>query len=337
MKNTSMFYDYLTNINSLNFENKSVLIVGAGWMANQYALTLSRMNIKDVTIISKTKQNVKEICNKFGFQGLDGGYEKNLPLVKKMDLVIITTPVHLLLPIAELALRYGQTNILVEKPVSLYYGDLLNLAKKVKDQRVRVGYNRLLYPNFFLLKHLAEEEGGISSCHFTFTEWLHTINFKNNLPDAYRRFGISNSLHVISMAAELIGLPKEISAYQIGKLDWHPSGSIFVGSGITEKGIPFSYHADWESSGRWGIEIMTKENAYRLIPLEDLYVCKKNTTVWQKVSFKTAFPDVKQGIAEEITLMLDKNTEQQICLVSLEKAAKFNKLAEKIFGYNHTN
>ena len=337
MKKILTAYKYLTNINSLNFENKSVLIVGGGWMAYQYALALSRMNIKDVTIISKTKDNVKKISNEFGFRSLYGGYEKNLPLMKKMDLVIIATPVHLLLPIIELALRCGQANILVEKPASLYSEDLLVAAEKIKNQRVRVAYNRLLYANFFLLKYLTEEEGGISSCHFTFTEWLHTINFKNTLPDAYRRFGISNSLHVISMAAELIGFPKEISAYQSGKLDWHPSGSIFVGSGITEKGISFSYHADWESSGRWGIEVMTKENAYRLIPLEDLYVCKKNTTDWQKISFKTAFPDVKQGIAEEIALMLDKNMEQQISLVSLEKAAEFNKLAEKIFGYNHAN
>lgn len=329
-----MSYEYLANINSLKFGKKSVLIVGAGWMASQYAMALSHMNIKDVSIISKTKEKAIKICNEFGFQHLEEEIEKIIPNLKKVDLVILATPIHLLLPLAELFLKFGQTNILIEKPASLYPKDLLAFSKKITTQKVRVGYNRLLYPNFHLLKNLIEKEGGISSCHFTFTEWLNAINFKNNLPDAYVRFGISNSLHLISMAVELIGFPKEISAYQSGKLDWHPSGSIFVGSGITEKDIPFSYHADWESSGRWGIEVMTKENAYRLIPLEELYVCKKNTTDWQKVPFKTAFPAVKQGITEEIALMLNGDMEQKINLISIEKAAKLNKLAEKIFGYD---
>ena len=41
-------------------------------------------------------------------------------------------------------------------------------------------------------------------------------------------------------------------------LDWHSSSSQFCGSGITDKGALFSYSADWESPGRWGIEIKTE-------------------------------------------------------------------------------
>jgi len=182
------------------------------------------------------------------------------------------------------------------------------------------------------LKSLVEKDGGITSCRFNFTEWIHRIPFNMYEKDVYARWGISNSLHVISMATELIGMPKEISTYKQGRLDWHSAGSIFVGSGISEKNIPFSYQGDWGSGGRWEVEVMTKKNVYQLIPLEELYVCAVGSVKWEKVPLKIAFPDVKTGIAEEISAML--STDSPIEMISVEKAVELNKLAEKIFGYN---
>lgn len=328
-----MSYKYATNMNKDFFNDKSVLIIGAGYIANQYAQALSDMGIKNVTIISKNQETSSKICDQYGFKSLFGGYENNLPNLSKMDLVIVATPVSLLLPAAQLALENGQINILIEKPGSLYFQDLILLSKKFPDANIRIAYNRLQYPNFHLLKELSNNEGGITSCNFTFTEWLDRIDFSKYTPLELERWGIANSLHVISMAFELIGLPKIFTPYQFGKLDWHPSGSIFVGSGISEKNIPFSYHADWNSSGRWGIEIMTKENSYRLIPLEELYVCKKNSTIWKKVQFSITCPNLKQGFLEQLSLMFKKDSKHNDNLVSIEKAIEFNKIAEKIFGY----
>ncbi len=328
-----MSYSYITNLDKFFFSDKSILIIGAGYIANQYAYALSKMGINDVTIISKNKETSSKICNQYGFKPLFGGYENNLFNLPKMDLVIVATPVMTLLPAAQYALESGQTNILIEKPGSLYYKDLILLSEKFPNVNIRIAYNRLQYSNLHLLKEISENEGGITSCNFTFTEWLDRIDFTKYTPLILERWGISNSLHVISMAFELIGLPKIFTPYQFGRLDWHPSGSVFVGSGISEKNIPFSYHADWNSSGRWGIEIMTKENSYRLIPLEELYVCKKNSTIWEKVQFKVRYPDVKQGLTEQLSLMLEKDRANNENLVSLEKAIEFNKVAEKIFGY----
>ena len=78
---------------------------------------------------------------------------------------------------------------------------------------------------------------------FLHTEYRSSANFC--ILTGYSRWGISNSLHVISMAMELIGMPKDISIHQFGKLDWYPSGSVFVGNGISRNDMPFSYHADW--------------------------------------------------------------------------------------------
>ena len=330
MKNKSS-YDFLTNIPALKFEDRSVLIIGAGWMATQYASALSKLKIKNVTIISKSKNKLSDLCNEFGYQLLTGGYKNHIPRIKLVDLVIVATPIHHLLPASMLAVKHGQKNILIEKPGSLYYQDLISATKMLEKARVRIAYNRLLYPNFHKLKQLVEGEGGITSCRFTFTEWVHAIDFSKESRDVYLRWGIANSLHVIAMAFDLIGTPRVISAHHQGGFNWHPSGSVFVGKGVTDRGIPFSYHADWESAGRWGIEVMTKLNAYRLIPLEDLYVCKKDSTNWEKVPFDISFPEVKRGVAEEIIAMLDVGS--SIDLVSLEKAAALNKVAEKIFGY----
>lgn len=324
---------WLSKINSINWNKKSVLIVGSGWMAEQYSIALSKMKISDVTILSQSFDKAHNLAQKFNFTPIGGGYEKNLSKIKNVDLVIISLPIHLLLPATKHVMENGYTNILVEKPGSLYNNELLELNSKILTQKIRIAYNRLVYPNFLLLKELVKREGGILSCNFSFTEWINTINFKNNNSDVYSRWGISNSLHVISMVAELIGFPKKLSTHQSGRFNWHPSGAIFTGSGISEKNIPFSYHSNWQSAGRWGIDIFTMQSMYRLSPLEELFVCKKNSVDWKPVKFKTSFPTVKSGLAEQIMLMLDNDLEKKIPLTTLKKAAKFNKMAEQIFGY----
>jgi len=329
-----MSYNYIKNIQKKHFTEKTVLIIGAGYIAEEYAKALFLMGIKNVTIVSKSQKSSSKICISYGFKPLFGGYENTLSDLPKMDLVIVATSVLTLLPAAQYALETGQTNVLIEKPGSIYFQELSTLSSKFPKSIIRIAYNRLQYPNFHFLKDLVADEGGITSCTFTFTEWLDRIDLTKYPTQILERWGIANSLHVISMAFELIGLPKTLTSYQSGNLDWHPSGSIFTGSGISEKNIPFSYHADWNSSGRWGIEIMTNSNSYRLIPLEELYLCKKNSTLWEKVPFEIPYPNLKQGLAEQLCLMLDTDSKYHNNLVSLEKSIQFNKICEQIFGYS---
>lgn len=332
MNNFEKYYEWLTKINKLNFQDKSILLIGGGEISEQYVEALVKLKITDITILTKTGKSIKSVFkNKINI--ITGGFEKS-KYNKKHDLVIITTPIPLLLEATKFALNMGNNNILIEKPGSLFYKKLNTIANKTRNKRIRIAYNRIAYSNFYKLKSLIQKEGGISSCRFTFTEWLDRINFNKYEKEEYTCWGISNSLHVITMAMELIGMPKRISSLNHGKLKWHKTGSVFVGNGISEKNVPFSYHADWGSGGRWGIEIMTPENLYELIPLEELWVTPKYTTKKKQVKFDIAFNRVKQGLAEEIALMLSPEIEKKIPLVTLKKASQYNKLAEKIFGYS---
>jgi predicted dehydrogenase len=327
-------YHQLITINRIDFSDKSVLLVGASRMAHQFAVALKALKVANVTVLSRTEASADGFRDNYGFKPLFGGFEKQFPNLPVFDLVIIALPTHLLLPATECAVRYGHNNILIEKPASVYTEKLIQFQKIVTSQRIRIGYNRLLYPNYHRLKELIEIDGGVTSCQYNFTEWLHTIDYQKDGKEAYERWGINNTLHIISMAHEIIGMPVEMSSFRRGSLSWHPSGSTFVGAGITDKKVLFSYQADWGAAGRWGIDIITRANIYRLVPLEDLSVCKKGKTAWEKIEFEKCFPDVKQGVAEEVAVMLDRRLEELIEMTTLEKVIQYNRIAEKIFGYH---
>jgi predicted dehydrogenase len=334
MKQIEERYNWLSNINSLDFRDKSALVIGGSEISRQYILALLKFKIKDITVVTKSGDYISKICKENDIKLFTGGFENNLSNIGKKDIVIVAPTLDLTINATKLAIQNGQQNILIEKPGSLYVSEFELLEKLISTQNIRVGYNRLVYPNLHKVKTLVEKEGGITSCRFTFTERISSIDFKKKSQEIYHKWGISNSLHVITMAFELIGMPKEIFPRQYGQLEWHPTGSIFVGAGISERNIPFSYHADWGSGGRWGIEVNTANNSYQLIPLEEIFVCPKDTGSWKKIDFKKSFSEIKQGISEEIAVMLSVDKKYQDLLPDLKKASRYNKLAENIFGYN---
>ena len=98
LKKINQKYDKLKRIQSFSSENKSVLIIGGGYMGKEYARALQKLGIIDVTIITKSKKQSSDFSEKFDFTILDGGFEKHLPTIEKKDLVIISTPTELLIP-----------------------------------------------------------------------------------------------------------------------------------------------------------------------------------------------------------------------------------------------
>jgi predicted dehydrogenase len=329
MKNSLKSYYWLSNINSQNFSKKSVVLIGAGGISSHYAQALTKLKIKDVSIISRSNSS-KNLSKQFGFKSFTGGYEKNLSTLNHKDLVIIAIDVSELTKCAETVIKTGCKNILIEKPGSLFSSNLQKLEKKISNQNIRIAYNRTVYPNIHKLKELITEDGGITSCKFSITERVHS--FSPILNDTFKFWGLSNSLHVLSIVKELIGYPKILNPIVTGKFPWHPSGSVFVGSGMSENDIPFSYHGDWNSSGGWAVEIMTSKYTYKLNPLEKLFRIKKSNSKIEEIPFKMAFKTIKQGIAEELAIMLSgKNL--PVDLIDLKQGSKLINFGQKIFGY----
>ena len=85
-----------------------------------------------------------------------------------------------------------------------------------------------------------------------------------------------------------------------GNLSWH-SKSSFTGAGITEKGVLFSYLSDWESDGRWGVELLTLKRRIYLKPLENIGVQLKGTIPVVEYSFDDSFDKkFKPGLYKQV-------------------------------------
>ena len=137
------------------------------------------------------------------------------------------------------------------------------------------------------------------------------------------KWGISNSIHVIYTIFDLIGYPKVLETFTGGgkKIKWHSSGSIFLGSGISERNIPFSYHSDWTSAGRWGIKINTDEGTFILEPMEELAFQKKNSLEKKIVSLWSG--KIKCGLTEMLNdWLFDKPSKFKPSLLTVEQSIK---------------
>jgi len=122
-------YNWLSSIDSLDFSNKSALIIGGSEISRQYILALLKFKIKDITVIAKSGNYLSQVCKENDVKLLTGGFENNLTSIEKKDLVIIAPPLDLTVSATKLALQSGQQNILIEKPGSLYHTELEELQK----------------------------------------------------------------------------------------------------------------------------------------------------------------------------------------------------------------
>ena len=251
-----------------------VWIVGAGSMTKEYLKVLEALNYKSL-VIGRSVSNCQKIKEEFDCEIISSGLTEflatNPPLPQK---AIVAVGIEALKDVTIELLNYGVKEILLEKPGVAYaneINDLVNLANQQKAQ-ILLAYNRRFYASVLKAEEFIIEDGGVSSFNFEFTEWSHTIRTLEKTKEEHHNWFLGNSTHVIDTAFFLGGKPEKLSAYYKGGLDWHPKSSNFCGSGISTKRALFSYHADWESPGRWVIEILTKKRRLIFKPMESLQV-----------------------------------------------------------------
>lgn len=329
--------DELTQaIGAADFSGSSVTVVGFGNMGRKYVAALQVLGMKQIRVCSRREESLVPLRQVLGVTLFPGGYRNLAVQPAKGDLAIVAVPILDLMPATKHLRELGFRKFLIEKPISLWSDTLGEFAKDFKKEDVDAvaAFNRVAYPVLYKVEALAREEGGITSCTYTFTELTQKMKSTDYPRDVMQRWGVANSLHVISMAHRLIGLPKEWQCHREGNaVSWHPTGSVFVGSGISQKNIPFTYHADWGSTGRWSVEIHTKVSSYRLSPLEKLYRRMSFNGEWKEIAISIFAPDVKMGFAEQVAAMLEPELRKKIPLVSLSEACQLTRFAEDIFGY----
>lgn len=253
-----------------------IWLVGTGLMGLEYAKVLDALN-KEYIAIGRGEKSAAEFESKTGHKAVRGGlssYLKTAPALP--DAAIVAVGIESLTATCMELLTYGVKRILQEKPGIGWMNeiDVLLEATQQANAKVLLAYNRRFYSSVLKAEEIIQEDGGVSSFNFEFTEWSHTIAPLPKTQVEHNTWFMGNSSHVIDTAFFLGGEPKQICAFHGGenKLDWHPSGAIYAGAGISEKGALFSYQANWLAPGRWAIEILTAKHRLYFKPMETLQI-----------------------------------------------------------------
>lgn len=313
---------------------KDILVVGAGIIAQEYVKILLAMDYQPF-VVTKGKKRALEIKKRFPkIEVITGGLELFLEENKPPLSAIIATPTENLATSTKQLITNGSKKILVEKPLTFYPEESKNIISLVNTYKanVYVAYNRRNYQSVLKAKKIIEADGGVSSFHFDFTEAIFRIDPSVYSNETNLFWGIANSSHVIDTAFYLGGNPKWIECKQTGNaINWHPAGSIFTGIGETEKGIPFTYHANWGAPGKWNIEIMTPKRKLIFSPMERLKQQPLNSFVIDEVDHDYSLDiDYKPGFYLQTKNFMDGTIG---AVKNLQETSSFTNIMYKIFNY----
>jgi predicted dehydrogenase len=288
--------------------NSTILLVGAGPMAIDYARVLKSMGITPLTI-GRGVASAQKFTAETGFPvhvgGIDsklGGEGGTLPKA-----AIVAVGEKWLGATARALMDRGVQLLLIEKPGGHDAEDIrkVNDAAKQSGTQVFVGYNRRFYSSVEAAKKIIQEDGGVTSFNFEFTEWSHVISGITKEDGVKEEWFLSNSTHVIDLAFYLGGIPAELAAFSAGGLTWHPTASAFAGAGRTQGGALFSYQANWEAPGRWGVEILTRKHRLIFRPLEKLQIQKIGSVAIDVVETDDSLDkDFKPGLHKQVRAFL---------------------------------
>lgn len=291
-----------------SFKNEEVLLIGAGPMAISHAQVLKGMDLKFI-VVGRGKQSAKSFQEETKINVITGGIDKWLSENKEYPkYVIVAVTGTQLGKVTRTLIKHGIKNILLEKPGGLDNNDIKSVAENAKKSNTNIflGYNRRFYASALKAKEIIEEDGGVNSYYFEFTEWPHTIVPLKKDPEVKKRWVLHNSTHVIDLAFYLGGEPEEIHSYLRGGFDWHPDGSIFTGAGVSKGGALFSYHSNWDAPGRWGVEILTQKHRLIFRPLEKLQIIKLKSVALEEVKIDDQLDiKYKPGLYRQLKAFLE--------------------------------
>lgn len=305
---------------------KNILIVGTGPMAIDYAKVLAAQNVS-FQVVGRGEESAAKFEAVTGVKPFIGGLQKYLEEVTldKNTYAIIATGTEALMSSLLMMINAGVYKVLIEKPAALSIEELIENEDSVKSfsDAIYVAYNRRFYASVAEAEKMIEEDGGLKTMHFEFTEWAHKIEPLPKAPGVKENWFFANSTHVVDLAFYLAGKPDQWQAYsKEGNLNWHAKTN-FTGAGITEKGVLFSYLSNWESAGRWAVELLTDKRRIYLKPMESISVQEKGSVAVVEYKFDdTIDVEFKPGLKKQLDAYLNDDTEK---LLSIKDHLNFTK------------
>lgn len=310
-------------------------LIGSGPMAEAYAAVLQTLSVP-FRVIGRSCASAEAFHQATGLPVHEGGLEAALATLQPPEQAIVAVGVEQLAPTAQQLLAAGCRSLLLEKPGALTLAELqaVHTSAQAKGAQVWIAYNRRFYASVQKLRQLVASDGGITSAVFEFTEWSHRLRDLKKASGVMEHWLLANSTHVIDLAFAFIGLPAEgqWQAWHGGSLDWHPAAARFHGAGVSERGIPFAYQADWEAPGRWGVELLTRHSRYLLRPMESLQFIPLGSAEAQPIDLDEDLDRrFKPGLFRQCEAFLNAQANQ---LCSLEEQMGAFPIYYRIAGYS---
>lgn len=314
-----------------------IVLVGAGLMAMEYAKVLQALK-KNFVVVGRSEKSAHIFTESTNIPVEIGGVDqwiKSIKTIPKMAIVAVTGSE--LGNAARTLIQAGIKFILLEKPGGINYRDIKKVEQlaNINGSNVFLAYNRRFYSSTLKAKEIIKEDGGVSSFTFEFTEWSHKIKDLNKAAGIKENWFLHNSTHVIDLAFFLGGEPSEIKCFSKGGVNWHPSGSIFTGAGISKTNALFSYHANWGAPGRWWVEILTTKHRLIFRPMEKLYIQKIGSVSMDSVEINDKIDlEFKPGLYRQVEAFLNQEFSDlksiQMQLRSLKYYLKIGNYRDKI-------
>lgn len=284
----------------------SIWLVGAGPMAQDYSKVLLALD-QSFAVIGRGEYSARVFEEKTGHLVTRGGLASALQNDEAPEIAIVAVGVEQLAHSTEALIKAGTKRILLEKPGGLNWAEI-DALHRIADEHgaeVLIAYNRRFYGAVEQARQYIDEDGGVLSAQFEFTEWSHLIAPLHKSTGVKEHWVLGNSSHVIDLAFQLIGVPTDWHSWHAGSIDWHPTSARFAGAGVTERGVMFSYTSDWQAPGRWGLEIMTRKRRLILRPMEQLQVTNLGSVAVESVeALNTLDKDFKPGLYQQIKAFL---------------------------------
>jgi len=294
----------------------NVLLIGAGSMAVAYADALRAQGIS-FAVVGRGAQSAAAFSTTTGVRPFEGGLSAYL----KAYAIEPAAPVIVALPVVQLAvatrelIAAGARKLLVEKPAGIDLAEIevAAAAARASAAAVYVGYNRRFYASVAAVRDMIAEDGGVTSFHIEFTELSDRVATPGRDPKLLANWLLVNSSHVIDLAFHLSGAPRDFDGDAAGGLPWHPAGAVFAGHGRTHGGALFTWHANWNSAGRWSLDLRTRKRRLLLEPLEKLQVQEAGSFVLNEMTIDDKLDrEFKPGIFRQLQAFLSTNPDSSL-------------------------